>query len=421
MTLPSEIAVSCDQPQPRSRRFVLARLAGALALAVAHDAWAAPSPPDPGAFHAFLLSLAPAAQKAGVSRAVFAATLQGLEPDPALLKQSARQPEFETPLWVYLRTAAGPARVAQGRRAQRQWASQLAAIARKSGVSRDIVLAAWGMESDFSEVAQTRDVVRSLATLAYARPQTPSFKTEFVAALVMIDRHLASRAELRGSWAGAMGMPQFMPSAYLKYAVRYEGRGAADIWSSVPDSLASIANFLAKSGWTRGLPWGFEVTVPPGFAWRSLHEDFATWRGLGLKRADGAPFPARGAADLFAPAGASGPAFLLCANYWILKKYNNSDSYALSLGILGDRIAGRPGVRKAWPQHVRPLARADRIRLQKSLAALGFYRGLTDGKIGPATRKAVHAFQVKNALQPADGFATPTVLASLESRRARGR
>jgi lytic murein transglycosylase len=273
------------------------------------------------------------------------------------------------------------------------------------------------MEADFEEPGQTRDVLRSLATLAYARPQTPTFKTEFIAALAMLGRRLATRGQLRGSWAGAMGMPQFMPSAYLKYALRYSGHGPADIWSSVPDSLASIANFLNKSGWRRGLPWGFEVELPPAFGWRSLHADFAAWRDLGLGRADGLSFPARGEAALFAPAGAAGPAFLLSANYWILKQYNNSDSYALSLALLADRIAGGPGVRKPWPDHVRMLSRADRIRLQRSLAALGFYRGLTDGKIGPATRDAVHEFQVKAGLQPADGLAAPDVLAELERQR----
>lgn len=401
-----------------SRRFILTGLGSALVCVAGGGTCAASPPPDESAFRAFLMTLAPDAQRAGVSRAVFDSAIQGLAPDPALLQQSARQPEFETPLWDYLRTAAGPARIGQGLRAKQDWAPQLGPIERKSGVPREIILAAWGMESDFKKPTQTRDVLRSLATLAYASPQTPSSKAEFVDALVMIERGLASRADLRGSWAGAMGMPQFMPSAFLKYAVPYEGRGPADIWNSVPDSLASIANFLAQSGWTRGLPWGFEVMIPGAFDWRSLHADFATWNALGLKRADGSSFPARGEAVLFAPAGAEGPAFLLSANYFVIKQYNNSDSYALSLGLLGDRIKGRPGLRKAWPDHVRLLSRVDRIRLQRSLAALGFYRGLSDGKIGPATRDAVHDFQIGSGLQPADGLATPKVLAELERRRA---
>jgi len=366
-------------------------------------------------FSHFLRSLAPLAKRAGVASAVFEEAVKGLAPDPALLKEASRQPEFETPIWIYLRTAAGPERTEQGRRAAAQWARPLSAIQQRSGVAGQIVLAAWGMEADFREPAQTRDVVRSLATLAYARPRSPQFKTEFVDALVMIQRGLAARRQLRGSWAGAMGMPQFMPSAYLKYALAFDGRGPADIWTSVPDSLASIANFFAKSGWTRGLPWGFEAAIPAGFAWRSLRADFATWKRLGLRRLDGAALPLEGEADLFAPAGAAGPAFLLTSNYWIIKLYNNSDSYALSLGVLSDRIAGGPGVRRPWPPGARLLSRSERIVLQQSLAALGFYRGLNDGKIGPATRAAVHAFQIRFGLAPADGFASARVLARAET------
>ena len=398
----------------QTRRAALRLISGVGAAAI-HPAWALP---DASAFPAFVETLRPQAERAGVAAALFDTETKGLQPDGAVPNRAAAQPEFETPSWVYVEKAAGPARVARGRRAAAQWASQLSAISTKSGAPADIILAAWGMEADFTAPSQNRDVLGALATLAWLQPSEPTFRSEFVAALLMLQNKMVDRARLRGSWAGAMGMPQFMPSAYLRYAVSYRHAGPADIWTSAPDSLASIANFLVRSGWRTGLPWGFETSLPKTFAWESLRGDFKEWRRIGAQRVDGGRFPDAGAAMLFAPAGADGPCFLVSDNYWVLKKYNNSDSYALSLGRLADAIAGRPNLRRSWPQHAPALVREERVRLQEGLAALQFYQGNADGKIGPATRESVHRFERAIGMQPADGLPTPTVLAAIEHRLA---
>ncbi len=212
-----------------------------------------------------------------------------------------------------------------------------------------------------------------------------------------------------------MGDPQFMPSAYLKYAVSYRGAGTADIWNSPADTLASIGHFLRASGWNPALPWGMEVALPKNFGFKTLHADFREFAASGVKAADGAPLP-HGNATLFLPAGAAGPAFLLSDNYWVLKAYNNSDSYALSLACLGDRIEGRPGVRKAWPQHQKLWRRTEKVEIQHLLTKLGLYHGTFDGKFGQASRDAIHAFQIEAHDAPADGIGGPGLLALLRAK-----
>ena len=302
-------------------------------------------------------------------------------------------------------------RVTRGREAAQRWRGELANIEKRFGVPSELVLAIWGMETDFGRVHGEKDVVRSIATLAFARRDNAIFAEEFVAALVMLEQGLVTRARFKGSWAGAMGHPQFMPSAYLRYAVTYAGSGSADIWGSVPDALASIANFLGKQGWTRALPWGCEATVTADFDWASLKGPVRGFTGKGV--APLSPLPPSAEATLFLPAGAGGPAFLLTANYWLIKQYNNSDSYALSVALLGERIAGRRGISARWPADFRLLGRADRIRLQELLTERGFYEGKIDGRFGPASRDSIHRFQRAMGLRPADGFPSAAVLERL--------
>ena len=202
-------------------------------------------------------------------------------------------------------------------------------------------MAILGVESNFGTAAGGSDALRVLATLAWKGHRAETFIEEFVAALVMLERGYATRAQLRGSWAGAMGQPQFMPSAYLKYAESDEGGGAPDIWRSRGDAVASIANFLAKSGWVAGLPAVVEVRLPAGFDYATFDLDFARWRQLGVTRADGGALPGGGAASLYLPAGANGPAFLITDNFEVIRQYNTSDAYAMSVALLADRIAGR--------------------------------------------------------------------------------
>ncbi len=367
---------------------------------------------DP-AFAGFLETLRPLAEAKGVRRATFDAVTAGLAPDPSLPRTAGGQPEFDRPLQAYFAEAVSAGRIAQGRRLAAAEAAVLSGIEGRFGVPGEILLAAWAMESDFGRARGTRDIVRSLATQAFTRPDRPLFRDELIEALAILDGGKVRRAQMVGSWAGAMGDPQFLPSAYAKFAVSLGG-GAPDIWTSPPDILASIANFLSGSGWRADRAWSKEVVLPAGFTVPTLHADAAEWAALGLRAASGS-LPADGEAALFLPAGASGPAFLLFENYWVVKRYNNSDSYALSLGALAQRIAGAPPLAGAWPKAAINLSRADKAFVQARLAALGLYKGAADGKFGPSSRDAIHAYQKQAGLSPADGFATPELVRRLRA------
>ena len=373
------------------------------------------SAPQPGEFRQFLESMWPKAEAAGVSRATFDAAISGLTPDQAILTKPSKQPEFTITIAQYLAQSVTAKRAAQGRDVAATLSSQLEQIQARSGVPWEILVAIWGIESNYGSSGGKSDILRVLATLAFKQHRGSLFLDEFVAALVMLEKGYATRAHLVGSWAGAMGQPQFMPSSYLKYAVAYDGSRAADIWSSNTDALASIANFLQKSGWTAGLPWGVEVVIPDSFDFTLLRNSFANWQALGFRAASGKPLPNSGNATLFMPAGAKGPAWLLTDNFGIIKQYNSSDAYAMAIGVLSDRIAGEGGVRTPWPKDLKPLSIANGKAAQLALTKLGFYRGNADGRLGPATREAVHAYQIKAGIQPADGYVTPALVQRLKT------
>jgi membrane-bound lytic murein transglycosylase B len=368
--------------------------------------------PSPEGFQDFLQTLWLLAAQKGISRGTFDVAMAGLNPDPALTAASPPQAEFDKPLKTYLGEAVSARRIAGGREGLRTWGAELATIERRYGVPAAIVLAAYGIETDYGKAKGDKDVIRSLATLAYFRQDRPVFRDELIGALVMLDKDGIARAALKGSWAGAMGGPQFLPSAYLKYGVRYQGEGPPDIWTNPLDSLASIANFLRQSGWQPGVPWGMEVVLPKNFGFASLHQSFAAFAGQGVKSTGAEAFP-QGEATLFMPSGAAGPAFLLSANYWILKAYNNSDSYALSLALLADRINGKPGLHGHWPEGEVFLSRTQKADIQRALEKLGLYHGQIDGRFGQASRDAIHEFRSSIKTGPADGFATPALLARL--------
>ena len=262
-------------------------------------------------FAAFLDQLWPEAARQGISRATFEAAFAGLVPDPAVLAATRHAPEYGKPFGAYVASLASPARIAEGLRKSAQWAPTLRAVEEQFGVDRGIIVSIWGIESSFGESEPRWDVFRSVATLAQARFQAPLFHDELLSALKILQAGHIPRREFVGSWAGAMGQTQFLPSSYLKYAVDFDGDGKADIWHSVPDVLASIANYLQKTGWQPNVPWGFEVVLPPAFDYRSSRGTFAEWAKRGLRRADGAAFPAEGDAILFFPSGTAGPAFLV--------------------------------------------------------------------------------------------------------------
>ncbi len=394
------------------RRAVLGGASAVLGTMLGTSTIASPARGTAG-FDAFVQSLWPEASAKGVDRDIFDRATARLVPDEDVPRASDAQPEFERPVQSYVQDAVSPGRVARGRTLVEQYASTPGGVAGRFGVPAEIALAAWAMESDYGRVRGTHDVVRTLATLAYTRAERPVFRDEVLAALVILQGGTVPRERLVGSWAGAMGDPQFLPSAYLKYAVSAGGEGAPDIWTNPADTLASIANFLRMEGWAPGQPWIEAVVTPRGFAVPTLHADAARWAALGLRRADGGSPAGDGTAALFMPAGASGPAFLLYPNYFVIKRYNNSDAYALSLGLLARRIAGAAPPETPWPTRPVSLSRADRVFIQDRLAALGLYDGARDGKFGPKARDAVHAYQRQAGLSPADGFATPALVASL--------
>jgi membrane-bound lytic murein transglycosylase B len=402
------------------------RLLTVLPLALCSPAQVAPAldqpanrvAPTPEGFQEFLQSLWPLAEEKGISRGTFDAAFAGIAPDPAISVASKAQAEFDKPLKSYLDEAVSPRRIARGRECLHRWQDELGTIERRFGVPREILLAAFGMETDFGKAKGEKDVIRSLATLAYQRQDRPVFRDELIGALVMLDKGGVARAAMKGSWAGAMGGPQFLPSAYLKYAVSYTGRGSPDIWNNPIDSLASIANFLRQSGWQPGLAWGAEAILPKNFGFASLHGSFAAFAAQDVKSATGDAFP-QGDATLFLPSGAAGPAFLLSANYWVLKAYNNSDSYALSLALLAQRIAARPALTGNWPAGEIFLSRTQKAEIQRLLEKLGFYHGEIDGRFGQASRDAIHDFQISIGAVPADGFATPEFLRQLAAEVSR--
>jgi len=372
-------------------------------------------PAEPG-FDGFLRALWPQAQARGISRQTFDLAFQGVTPDASIVALTRKQSEFTAPIWSYLNGAVGGGRIARGREMLETHAGVLAQVEQRYGVPREIILGIWGMETNYGSFKGDKDVIRSLATLASIRYRGDFFRDELLTALELIEKGYAERRELRGSWAGAMGHTQFMPSSYLTYAVDHGGDGHADIWTSTSDAIASTANYLKGHGWTPGLPWGVEVVVPEGFN-HSLHRaSFSAFRAAGLRRADGAALPSSGEARLFYPAGHTGPALLLTANFDVIKKYNSSDAYALAVGHLGDRIAGRDALQGEWPVKAPRLDKAGIIDVQRRLTTLGLYNQDADGRIGTGTREAVRQYQLRERLL-ADGYPTPSLLARMKAPR----
>lgn len=354
-------------------------------------------------FAAFLAGLRPEAARQGITQATFDAAFAGLTSDPNVLGAMRHAPEYGKPFGPYLASLASPSRIAVGLRKSAQLAATLQAVEQKFGVDAHILVSIWGVESSFGDGEQHWDVFRSLATLAAARFQHPLFRDELLSALQILQRGHIPRQEFVGSWAGAMGQPQFLPSSYLKYAIDFDGDGNADIWRSVPDVLASIANYLQKSGWQPRLPWGVEVVLPQGYDYRTSRGTFADWATRNVSRADGGALPATGSAILFFPSGAAGPAFLVTDNFVVLKRFNNSDAYALAVAELADRLRGLPPFRGAWPTDDFQPSRDQRIALQRRLAALGYKIADFDGHFDFDLRDAVRDLQQRYGLIP-DGY-----------------
>ncbi len=369
-----------------------------------------------GDFRLFVQNLWPAAKARGISRETFDNAFRGVEPDAKIVALTRKQSEFVRPIWDYLNGAISEDRLTRGRKMVGEWSQTLAAVEQTYGVPKEVVLGVWGMESNFGGFTGSIYVFRALSTLAYTGYRPEFFKEELLTALQILDADHIDRDKMLGSWAGAMGQTQFMPTSYLKYAVDGNRDGVRDIWTSVPDALASTANYLRKNGWKPGLPWGFEVALPATFDFRHVRQDFSKWAALGVRRLDGKAVPRSGEASLYFPGGARGPAFLVTDNYDVIKSYNSSDAYALGVAHLGDRLSGGRAIVGLWPKNEPMLDKDQREELQKHLAGLGLYTGDPDGKLGSKTRDALRNFQVKRGLIP-DGYADVAALRELRAAR----
>ena len=397
----------------RAALLLAALLAGTAADPVApRAAEAPPAAPGAAAFASVLASLRTEAEARGVSAATLDQAFGGMAPDPSVAALTRAQPELLKPTGAYLAAQVTPARVAEGHALLGRWHDELDAVERRFGVPGAIVVAVWGLETNFGASPGRKDVLRAMATLAALGYRADLYRAELLAALDLLQSGEVTRAELKGSWAGAMGQPQFMPSSFAKYAVDADQDGKRDIWASVPDTLASIANFLHGQGWRTGQPWGFEVALPAGFDMAGpSRAPFADWASRGLTRPDGRPLPAEGEGILYFPSGAKGPAFLVTENFEVLKTYNFSDNYVLGVGTLADRMEGGAPIGAAWPAEP-PISKADRIALQARLAALGLPVDDRSGRVSLALRDAIRQAQIRVGFVP-DGNPTAALLRAL--------
>lgn len=374
---------------------------------------------DPG-FLAWRDGFVAKAVAKGLPEARVRAELDGLSPDAHVVTLDHRQPELTKPISSYLNNAVSASNIARGRAGLQAQQAALQGVVGRYGVPAEVLVAIWGMESAFGAVQGSDDVIRSLATLAYDGRRGAWAEGELIAALKILVSGEATRSQLRGSWAGAMGQTQFMPSDYLNFAVDGDGDGRRDIWGSSADALASSANFLShKAAWRPDGATQVEVAVPrQGFDYAVVEGPMKTieaWQALGLTAPNGFPDPATHGdmASLIMPMGWMGPGFLIYPNHMAIRAYNNSTAYALGVGLLADRIAGAPPLAQAWPDD-KPLSLADRTDAQKALLALGFDPGGQDGVIGTGTRKAARAWQTARGL-PADGYLSFALIQRLKA------
>jgi lytic murein transglycosylase len=409
------------------RLFLLMALAGTVSPPPTPDQIGAPplaiTPPGPAtsgdpAFDEWAKDFVDRAIRDGWPADVLRREFTGLRPEPGVLGLDRKQPEFSKPVSDYIRSAVNAERVATGRR-KRAELTWLPRVEARFGVPGEVLIAIWAMESGFGAIQGDFDVLRVLATLAAAGRRREWAETEILAVVRIIATHQASRSQLRGSWAGAMGQTQFEPSAYLEDAVSLDGDGPPDIWNSSKDALASAANLLAKAGWVRGVRPQREVILPAGFDYgmtEGPQPTAAAWAWLGVQPADGIAWTGAdedAAMTLILPSGAGGPAFLVSPNHFVIKKYNNSTAYALAVGLLANQIAGAPPPRTPWPYET-PLSVDERIGAQQDLAQLGFDPGAADGVIGGKTRHALQDWQKARGLI-ADGYLSVEMVRKLRT------
>jgi lytic murein transglycosylase len=373
-------------------------------------------PAAAGDFPDCLVGLKLSATARGVSATTFEDATRGLEPDMKILDFLNAQPEFKTPIWDYIAGLVDDERIADGKAAIIKWSSVLAPIERRFGVDRATIVAVWAVESDYGRSMGKRPLIQSLTTLSCFGRRQVYFRTELTAALRILEHHDIAPDRLNGSWAGAFGQTQFMPSTFHRFAVDFEGNGRRDIVDSVPDALASTANYLHTSGWNSALPWGFEVLLPVGYSGvsgRSNKHPMSFWTAQGVRRADGRSL-GEGNGGLLLPAGAHGPAFLVTRNFDAIYSYNAAESYALAIAHLSDRLRGGGPFVTPWPTNDRGLSRLERKEVQELLARRGYDIGAPDGSIGSKTQDAIADFQGRSGWER-NGRASGKILNALRN------
>ncbi|SMP07262.1 lytic murein transglycosylase [Shimia sagamensis] len=357
------------------------------------------------------------ALKAGISAAVLDQAFRGVQYNAAIIKKDRNQNEFTKTIWDYLDSAASDARIRNGKAALSKHNATLQKIEKRYGVDKEVVVAIWGLESAYGTFKGSTPVIEALATLAYDGRRGDFFEEQLTAALSIVQSGDVSPQNMTGSWAGAMGHTQFMPTSYLSHAVDFTGDGKRDIWSGDPtDALASTAAYLKHFGWKKNQPWGVEIKLPKGFDYASANRENlknpSEWARLGIKDMRGRPVPNHGPASILLPAGAQGAAFMIFKNFDVIEHYNTADAYVIGVGHLADRIQGGPAIQGNWPRGDRALTYKERIELQKRLTKAGFDTQKIDGKIGPLTIASVRGYQRSKGMIP-DGYASLTLLKSL--------
>ena len=411
-------AISHAQTPPAQSATPTPRLAAQTAPAITIPL-AIPVAAQPADFASWRAGFRRQALAEGIRPDIFDAAFANVGVNAQVLKLDAYQPEFSRPIWAYLDSAVSDTRIANGREAYARKRALLDGIAARHGVDPQVVLAIWGLESAYGNNYGDIPVIESLATLAYHGRRRAFAEEQLISALNMLQNGEVTRSRMVGSWAGAMGHTQFMPSSYESYAVDYDGDGRRDIWAvDAADALASTANYLSRFGWRQGEPWGVEARLPADFDFKladqSVRRNAAAWSALGVTRTSGAALPDYDDASVFAPAGARGPAFVVFHNFRVIKRYNNASSYALAVGHLGDRIAGGGAIQGRWPRGDKPLSRDQKIAMQERLTGLGFDTQGADGIIGPNSRKAIRNFQSAQGMTP-DGYENAALLKALRA------
>ncbi len=352
---------------------------------------------------ACIASLKARVTSAGIPASLAAKALDGARFNEKVVRFSRTQPEFRTPVWDYMAFLVDGPRIADGKANMQKWAKTLAAVERKYGTDRHIIAALWGIESDYGQIRGEFFLPHAMANLVCANRKKDLFTRQLIAGLKIVQAGDIKLDDLYSSWASAFGQTQFIPETYRRLAVDFDGDGRRDLVNSVPDALASTANFLVNAGWRPDEPWGFEVRLPRGYngpSGRKKRASVQDWARRGITNVDGSPLKSNFSAGLLLPAGANGPAFLVGRNFDALYSYNAAESYALAIGHLSDRLKGQGPLTARWPTDDPGLTRAQRLELQKLLLKAGFDIGEADGKIGPVTTNAIKKVQERNGMKP---------------------